>query len=81
MVIGNKVILLCNKEASKTWVRLLTQSGISAFLNYDNNFVLADFKGKFKAELPKEGIFFLIHLFARDVLVMKKMEIKKLSPP
>ena len=28
-----------------------------------------------KAELLQEGIFFLIHLFARDVLVMKKLEI------
>ena len=33
-----------------------------------------------KAELLQEGIFFLIHLFARDVVVMKKLEIKKLSP-
>ena len=32
---------------------------------------------KSKAELLKEGIFFLIHLFARDVLVMKKLEIEK----
>ena len=38
----------------------------------------ADFKSK--AELLEEGIFFLIDLFARDVLVMKKLEIKKLSP-
>ena len=30
-----------------------------------------------KAELPQEGIFFLIHLFARDVLVMKRLEIEK----
>ena len=30
-----------------------------------------------KAELLQGGIFFLIHLFARDVLVMKKLEIKK----
>ena len=30
-----------------------------------------------KAELLKEGIFFLIHLFARDLLVMKKLEIEK----
>ena len=30
-----------------------------------------------KAELLQEGIFFLIHLFARDVLVMKKLEIEK----
>ena len=36
--------------------------------------------GKFhpdsKAELLQEGIFFLIHLFAIDVLVMKKLEIE-----
>jgi hypothetical protein len=30
-----------------------------------------------KAELLQEGIFFLIYLFARDVLVTKKLEIKK----
>ena len=31
-----------------------------------------------KAELLQEGIFsFLIHLFARHVLVMKKLEIEK----
>ena len=35
---------------------------------------------KTKAELMEEGIFFLIHLFARDVLVMKKMEIEKTKP-
>ena len=33
-----------------------------------------------KAKLLQEGIFFLIHLFARDVLVMKKLEIKKTKP-
>ena len=33
-----------------------------------------------KAKSLQEGIFFLIHLFARDVLVMKKMEIKKTKP-
>ena len=33
-----------------------------------------------KAELLQEGIFFLIHLFARDVLVLKKLEIKKTKP-
>ena len=33
-----------------------------------------------KAELLQEGIFLLIHLFARDVLVMKKLEIKKTKP-
>ena len=30
-----------------------------------------------KAELLQEGIFFLIYLFARDVLVTKKLEIEK----
>ena len=33
-----------------------------------------------KAELLKESIFFLIHLFARDILVMKKLEIEKTKP-
>ena len=33
-----------------------------------------------KAELLEEGIFFLIDLFARDVLVMKKLEIEKTKP-
>ena len=33
-----------------------------------------------KAELLQEGIFFIIHLFARDVLVMKKLEIGKTKP-
>ena len=35
---------------------------------------------KAKAELLQEVIFFLIHLFARDVLLMKKLEIEKQSP-
>ena len=29
-----------------------------------------------KGKLQKEGIFFLIHLFARDILLMKKLEIE-----
>ena len=33
-----------------------------------------------KAKLLQEGIFFLIHLFFRDVLVMKKLEIEKTMP-
>ena len=33
-----------------------------------------------KAELLQEGIVFLIHLFARDVLVMKELEIQKTKP-
>ena len=39
-----------------------------------------DFLGPDKAELLQEGIFFLIHLFARAVLVMKKWEIEKTKP-
>ena len=37
-------------------------------------------KVKIKAELLQKGIFFLIHVFARDVLVMKKLEIEKTKP-
>ena len=33
-----------------------------------------------KAELLQEGIFFLLQLFAREVLVMKKLEIEKTKP-
>ena len=33
-----------------------------------------------KAELLQEGIFSLIHLFAREVLVMEKLEIEKPKP-
>ena len=32
------------------------------------------------AELLQEGIFFLLHLFSRDVLVMKKLDIQKTKP-
>ena len=35
---------------------------------------------KTKAELLQESIIFLIHLFARDVIVMKKLEIEKTKP-
>ena len=34
----------------------------------------------YKAELLQEGIFFLLQLFAREVLVMKKLEIEKTTP-
>ena len=34
----------------------------------------------YKAELLQEGIFFLIHLFAKDILLMKKLEIGKTKP-
>ena len=33
-----------------------------------------------KAELLQEGIFSLLHLFARDVLAMKKLDIEKTKP-
>ena len=32
-----------------------------------------------KAKLQREGIFYLIHLLARDILLMKKLEIKETS--
>ena len=35
---------------------------------------------KSKAELLHEGIFFLINLFARDVLVLKTLEMEKTKP-
>ena len=34
----------------------------------------------YKAELLEEGIFFLIDLFTRDILVMTKLKIKKTKP-
>ena len=34
-----------------------------------------------KAKLQKEGIFFHIHLFARDILLMKKLEIEETKTP
>ena len=37
-------------------------------------------KNVVKAELLQEGIFFLIHLFAREVLVMETLEIEKTKP-
>ena len=33
--------------------------------------------GRNKAELLQEGIFFLLHLFARELLEMKMLEIEK----
>ena len=33
-----------------------------------------------KAELLQVGIFFLIHLFAREILLVKKLEIRKTEP-
>ena len=30
-----------------------------------------------KDKLQKEGIFFLIHLFAREILLMKKLQIEE----
>ena len=37
-------------------------------------------QNKSTAELLQEGIFFLIYLFVRDVLVIKKLEIEKTKP-
>ena len=44
------------------------------------NYILQSFSTFSKAELLQEGIFFLIHLFDRDILVMKKLEIEKNKP-
>ena len=33
-----------------------------------------------KAELLQVGIFFLIHLFAQEILLLKKLEIEKTKP-
>ena len=33
-----------------------------------------------KAELLQVGIFFLIHLFAREILLLKKLKIEKTKP-
>ena len=49
--------------------RLNMKAGIQYFLLF-----------LFKAELLQEGIFFFIHLFVRDVLVMKELEIEKTKP-
>ena len=34
-----------------------------------------------KAELLREGMIFLIHLFARAILLMEKLKIKEIRPP
>ena len=39
-----------------------------------------ELKNMYEAESLEEGIFFLLHLIARDVLVMKKLEIEKTKP-
>ena len=46
----------------------------------DTRFIIRRQQYHNKAELLQEGIFFLIHLFARYVLVMKKLEIEKTKP-
>ena len=34
-----------------------------------------------KAELLQVGIFFLVHLFAREILLLKKLEIEETKTP
>ena len=53
---------------------------LHAIYDYEIIFFCGVMKVFNKAELLQEGIFFLIHLFAREVLVMKKLEIKKTKP-
>ena len=52
--------------------------GEYCYLFYRN--ITASLKNTVKAELLQEDIFFLIHLFARDILAMKKLEIEKTKP-
>ena len=62
----------------------LLQKILERFLKYDFQLVSGDSNQNCilmnKAELLQEGIFFLIHFFARDVWVMKKLEIEKTKP-
>ena len=51
-----------------------------AFLSSNQRNGKTPYNFYYKAELLQEGIFFLIHLFARAVLVMKKLEIEKNKP-
>ena len=59
-----------------------TKSQITELSHVQNTFqqLFESQKIKAKAEFRKEGIFFLLQLFARDVLVMKKLEIEKTKP-
>ena len=52
---------------------------ISKCPKYQRNFLRISALAS-KAQLLQEGIFLLIHLFDRDVLAMKKLEIKKTKP-
>ena len=40
-------------------------------------FYILEVLGPYKAELVQEGIIFLIHLFARAILLMKKLKIEE----
>ena len=44
------------------------------------NSIFSESKTIIKLNYCKKVFFFLIHLFARDVLVMKKLEIEKTKP-
>ena len=68
------------KAFQKTSVKLSNKLQISAQDQANTSMYIQRVDENAKAELLQEGIFFLIHLFARDVLVMKKLEIKKTKP-
>jgi hypothetical protein len=53
---------------------------LHAIYDYEIIFFCGVMKVFNKAELLQEFIFFRIHFFAREVLVMKKLEIKKSKP-
>ena len=57
------------------------------FLDYNSTVITNSIKQinkkklLYKAELLREGIIFLIHLFARATLLMKKLKIEELKQP
>ena len=68
------------KAFQKTSVKLSNKLQISAQDQANTSMYIQRVDENAKAEVLQEGIFFLIHLFARDVLVMKKLEIEKTKP-
>ena len=68
------------KAFQKTSVKLSNKLQISAQDQANTSMYIQRVDENAKAELLQEGIFFLIHLFARDVLLMKKLEIEKNKP-
>ena len=68
------------KAFQKTSVKLSNKLQISAQDQANTSMYIQRVDENAKAELLQEGIFFLIHLFARDGLLIKKLEIEKTKP-